>query len=269
LDNDTLDGGDPGAVGDGDDDADTLNGGEGNDTLIGYDEGDTLNGDAGEDEASYATTAYGVDIIINGTDDDVLNAIENLRGSAFPDSLLGDAGRNTIWGGAGDDLIFGHDGGDDLRGEGDDDHIEGDGDGGVGAGFDASDTINGGAGDDNMIGGDSFDPHAALASDTMDGGSGNDILQGGSGPDVLFGNDGSDDLVTHYLPGATPGTGSIIDAMLVGGSFIFPDVDAFVIFLPVTGDSVTHPADKADAELDLLNSPVSDYDTTSDDVLFP
>ena len=106
---------------------DTLNGGDGNDRLAGGRGNDTLNGGAGADEADFsgangavsvnlgAGTAIGVGA--DGTD--TLNSIENIRGSAYNDTLIGDSGANVIRGGGGVDTINGEGGADTLiAGEG-------------------------------------------------------------------------------------------------------------------------------------------------------
>ena len=38
---------------------------------------------------------------------DILTGIENLRGSAFADTLVGDGGANVLSGGAGEDQLWG------------------------------------------------------------------------------------------------------------------------------------------------------------------
>jgi Ca2+-binding RTX toxin-like protein len=103
---------------------DILSGGLGNDTLDGGAGNDTLDGGAGTDTASYASASAGVLVNLaltaaqnthNAGTDTLLN-IENLRGSAYSDTLLGNIGANTLFGGAGNDLLAGGLGNDTLTG---------------------------------------------------------------------------------------------------------------------------------------------------------
>ncbi|MEO9227543.1 MAG: hypothetical protein ABI216_01140, partial [Devosia sp.] len=126
--------------------ADTLTGGEGDDWLIGGAGADTLNGGNGSDGVSYETATAAVIASLTApagnTGDaagDTYSSIENLKGSAYGDTLRIGATAGTVWGGAGDDNIYGGAGNDTLYGEDGSDWISG------GAGADA---IDGGAGDD-------------------------------------------------------------------------------------------------------------------------
>jgi Ca2+-binding RTX toxin-like protein len=92
---DVLDGG----LGD-----DTLEGGAGNDNLIGGAGDDNLAGGAGTDAVSYEFAAGGVTVNLavttaqdtGGAGVDTLATIENVRGSAFADTLAGDRAANRI-----------------------------------------------------------------------------------------------------------------------------------------------------------------------------
>ena len=101
--------------------ADTLDGGNGNDTLRGGAGDDSLTGGSGRDMADYSDATSGVSVTLGtpggalgsssggGLGNDTLAAdIENLRGSAFDDTLTGSffVG-NVIEGGNGNDLIQG------------------------------------------------------------------------------------------------------------------------------------------------------------------
>ncbi len=74
-----------------------------------------LNGGTGTDTVSYATAASGVTIslalgtaqITGGSGSDTLVSIENLKGSAFDDTLVGNDGANSLDGGAGQDSLTG------------------------------------------------------------------------------------------------------------------------------------------------------------------
>jgi Ca2+-binding RTX toxin-like protein len=206
---------------------DTLNGNDGNDTLDGGAGSDTLNGGNGADTASYASSSVAVIVDLSLTaqtgagdpNGDILQSIENLRGSGFDDTLYGNTGKNWIWGGAGLDTINGGAGDDQLYGEANNDFLTG----GAGA-----DLLDGGAGFDTVIytastigvlvdlsrgvglkgdaEGDSLRNIESLwgsntAADTLIGDSadnpffgngGNDILIGGAGNDALDGSDGDD-----------------------------------------------------------------------------
>ncbi len=104
--------------------ANILDGGAGDDGLGGSAGADTLIGGDGVDMADYITSAAKVVVNLNaGTASggyatgDILTGIENLRGSAFNDTLTGDAGANRL------------------------------------SGMDGTDVLNGGAGNDRLIGG--------------------------------------------------------------------------------------------------------------------
>jgi Ca2+-binding RTX toxin-like protein len=150
-------------VGDGGDDTltgnalrDEIHGLGGNDRLggLGADDlldggagDDTLDGGAGSDTASYASADAAVSASLaiagqqatGGAGSDTLLSIENLKGSAFDDTLTGNAGDNELSGLAGNDRLEAGAGNDTLRG--------GDGD----------DTLIGGAGGDVLDGGEGFD----------------------------------------------------------------------------------------------------------------
>lgn len=124
---------------------DSITGGGGNDTIEGGPGGDFLYGGAGIDTLSYAHSAEGVIVTLNGTDgssgsggntgdgkSDLIIGFEYLIGSAFKDTLDGNKADNSIDGGAGNDILAGKDGDDTLFG-------------GLGA-----DDMNGGKGDDTF-----------------------------------------------------------------------------------------------------------------------
>ena len=108
----------------GGDGADTLKGGDGDDVISGGNGDDSLTGNAGQDTLSYQDASGGVtvDLAVKTAQDtggagiDTVRGFENLRGSAFGDTLLGTKGANLIDGGEGDDIITGGLGGDTLTG---------------------------------------------------------------------------------------------------------------------------------------------------------
>ena len=135
-------------------------GGAGNDRLVGGAGVDTLNGGDGRDMADYSSAAAGVTVRLDRNQasndgdgaSDVLNGIEDVRGSAFNDVIFGDAGANTLWGGDGYDVL---------------------------AGFDGDDVIHGGTGAANeLYGGAGNDRYVVEAEDTI-------VEQAGEGVDLV------------------------------------------------------------------------------------
>ena len=110
----------------------TIFGGDGNDTIhagadkdsIGGGRGaDILDGGDGRDTADYGRSALGVAVdLLAGTasggdaSSDTLISIEDLRGSAYADSLGGDNSNNTLNGLDGNDVLTGYGGNDTLNG---------------------------------------------------------------------------------------------------------------------------------------------------------
>ena len=197
---------------------DELRGNDGDDVLEGGGGGDLLVGSNGNDTASYLNALAGVIANLSAsagnTGDaagDTYSSIENLRGSAFADTLTGKSGDNRISGGGGGDRILGLGGNDDLFGnDGDDILIGGAGadDLGGGAGIDTASYETAGAGvvaNLNNPGGNTRDAagdtYSAVENltgsnfaDTLTGKSGSNVLSGGGGGDRIFGLGGSDDL---------------------------------------------------------------------------
>ncbi|MNH53292.1 Bifunctional hemolysin/adenylate cyclase precursor [compost metagenome] len=110
--NDTLTGDAGNNVLKGGDGNDVLSGGNGDDILEGGGGSDRLNGGSGIDAASYESSSVGVFIDLTTgkafgghATGDILNSIENIRGSRFADEIKGDANANHIDAGAGDDWI--------------------------------------------------------------------------------------------------------------------------------------------------------------------
>jgi Ca2+-binding RTX toxin-like protein len=163
---DKLDGGEGDDGLDGGAGNDTLLGGLGKDRLVGGAGADAMDGGGGVDEASYASSAAGVNVsLVQGVagkggdaEGDTLTSIEIVSGSKFADTLTGNAGANILAGMDGDDTL---DGGDGI------------------------DTLTGGAGADHLW-----------------GGAGNDTLIGGEGADVFHFADGFGvDLVSDFKVG--------------------------------------------------------------------
>jgi Ca2+-binding RTX toxin-like protein len=180
--NDTLAGDGGNDLLQGGDGADSLTGADGNDTLDGGAGADVLSGGAGMDRADYTAAPAGVRVDL-GTPatnlgwaaGDTFISVEQIRGSAFADTLIGSGAAETL---------EGMDGNDSLDGAGGANHLSG------GAGNDTlvaaggADLLSGDAGNDSLSGGD--------GGDTLQGGAGNDTLQGGAGADLLDGGGDSD-----------------------------------------------------------------------------
>ncbi|MES2339452.1 MAG: calcium-binding protein [Pseudomonadota bacterium] len=208
--------------------ADTLNGGDGNDVLMGGAGVDTLVGAGGTDWASYEEDAAGVTASLatgTATDGsgsaDTLSTIENLRGSAFADTLTGDAGANRIEGLAGNDMIDGGDGVDVLvGGAGDDiytvdraDRSDGSNDAVVELGGEGSDLVRSWSNylyvhanvEDIQLLGTARIAQGNADHNRLIGNAQNNILDGAGGSDTFWGYAGND---TYYFDtlGDTIGT---------------------------------------------------------------
>ena len=130
-----------------------------------------------------AAGGAGSDILIGGSHDDIL------YGGGGDDILYGGAGHNDLYGGEGNDTLYAGNAGDHLYGDAGNDHLYG------GAG---NDFLDGGAntfatdgGGNHLYGGAGNDVLVFHQGDTIDGGSGTDMLlvKGGS-VDALFDSDG-------------------------------------------------------------------------------
>jgi Ca2+-binding RTX toxin-like protein len=199
---------------------DTLTG-DGNDNVIeGGNGSDTLVGGGGTDTASYAGATTGVTVSLGlqgaiqntvGAGSDNLSGFENLRGSAFNDSLTGDAGANLISGGAGNDTLS-----PGTTTVGISDVLDG-GDGSDTASFafsapDISATLYAGADGVAVTQGNGFQIATLRNIENLTGGSGNDILTGDSNANVIEGGlgndflDGGDGIDTVSFTGSTAAT---------------------------------------------------------------
>jgi Ca2+-binding RTX toxin-like protein len=204
----------------------TVSGNGGNDIVSGGNDtaADTINGGSGTDTVTYAERGAGVDVSLDGVDNDgqgaegdnVLN-VENVIGGGGADTIVGNASVNRLNGGGGADDVNGGGNNDVLVAGADGDDLVG----GAGTG-DRADysaqlagltiTLDGNANDpggdnvqtENVTGGDGNDTitgsgaantlAGGLGNDTLNGGLGNDNLNGGLGNDDLFGAGGADTL---------------------------------------------------------------------------
>lgn len=186
---------------------DTLEGRQGNDTLVGGTGSDTytfrtaglgsinLGTDRIEDSANSSNdtlnfvqfTRSGIDIDIQSTSTQSVGtglsiqlannqAIRNVQGTNFGDTILGNSLDNNISGYDGNDVIRGRNGNDVL------------------SGMDGNDTISGGNGRDHVLGHNDDDVLYSDESWGDDDGQ-NDIVSGGSGYDT-----GNDDGWWYYDP---------------------------------------------------------------------
>lgn len=138
---------------------DELRGGMGFDTLIGGHGADLLRGGLLTDTADYSDSRIGLTVDLGHSANntgiargDRYRDVENLRGSAFDDTLGGDDAANRLMGREGADRLLGRSGADLLIGGVGDDWLEG----GAGA-----DILRGGSGADQFV----F--HAGSGSDTV------------------------------------------------------------------------------------------------------
>ena len=180
---------------------DALYGGTGDDVMEGGADADTLRGGPGVDTASYAQSDAGVEIRLHSgvaqgghAEGDVLDGIENLRGSAFADILGGDGSANRLDGGDGTDWVSyrGSDAAVTVKlrdGTGTGGHAEGD----VIANIE---NIEGSPYSD-VLGGDSLANQMAGGggNDGLWGSSGDDVLEGGAGADRMYGGPDTDTVV--------------------------------------------------------------------------
>ncbi|GBE42298.1 serralysin C precursor [bacterium BMS3Bbin10] len=203
--------------------SDTLNGGDGNDIFFaGLSDGtDFLTGGNGFDILDFSGVGGVVQVnqlagTVTGSsgNDILLDAFEQVIGTAFGDVLSGSHGINILDGGGGDDLIFGNGGIDLLRGgDGNDtifvgtadgvDRYQGDngfdildfsGVGGVVQVNQLAGTVTGSSGNDILL--DVFEEVIGTNfGDVLSGGHGINILRGGGGADQFFGNGGIDLII--------------------------------------------------------------------------
>lgn len=175
----------------GDGSANIIEGGAGN---------DTINGAGGTDTVSYAGAGAAVTVNLatttgqntGGAGTDTITNTENLRGSAYNDTLTGTSGNNVIEGGAGNDTINGQGGTDTLT------YANAAGAVTVSLAV-ATGQNTGGAGTDTVsnfenLTGSMLDDvlTGSTGANTINGGDGNDTIQGGAGNDILNGGNGTD-----------------------------------------------------------------------------
>ena len=191
---------------------DVIFGGAGDDFLAGQGGADHFDGGEGSDMVTYEAADSGVTVLLATTNEFGVNgqhantaaggltgdaagdsyvSIEEIRGSAFGDTIYGATDGTRAELGAGDDVF---DNSDTATGI---DHVDG---------GDGSDTIYTGGGNDTILGGDGDDVIGGEGGDdTIDAGAGNDFINsrngnpsGFAGNDTIDGGAGTD---TYYLVG--------------------------------------------------------------------
>jgi Ca2+-binding RTX toxin-like protein len=203
---------------------------------------DTIDGGAGRDWVLYGNAPGPVTVNLalgtaTGDGDDQLTSIENVRGSAFADSLTGNGEANDFQARAGNDTVSAGGGDDTVHGGQGDDSIDG-GTGqdmarftGVRADYvvtaDASgvftvvDKTAGRDGTDTLVSVERLQfadvtlAASAALGQSLTGTSGNDTLAGGEGQDSIFGLGGNDSLLGG--PGNDLVEGGGGDDSLIGG----------------------------------------------------
>ncbi|MBR0773201.1 calcium-binding protein, partial [Bradyrhizobium diazoefficiens] len=219
---------------------------------------DTLDGGAGIDTANYAASGSGVNVsLATGTgtggdaEGDTLVNFENLKGSAFDDTLEGSSGNNTLTGGAGNDTVSYANAGagvtvslaiqdgvtaqntigagtdilsgfENVSGSDFNDTLTGDSLANILTGNDGNDTLNGGVGADTMLGGLGNDTYVVdNAGDVVDetGGDGTDLVKSSVTFD-LSGSKAIGGIENLTLTGAVAinGSGNALDNVIIGNS---------------------------------------------------
>ena len=172
----------------------TINGGAGADDIYGHEGADFISGGAGNDELDGGD---GQDQIFGGIGEDVLqggSGPDTLYGGAGEDELFGNSDADTLNGGEDADVLRGGSGNDTLNGDAGDDFLHGDS---------GTDTLSGGDGNDELYGSGSLSGDAGddiiEGQGVLDGGAGNDEIRG-QGSDTLLGGSGDDILVANTDP---------------------------------------------------------------------
>ncbi|WP_238365866.1 Ig-like domain-containing protein [Mesobacterium pallidum] len=204
---------------------DLLSGGDGADSIIAGDGDDTVDGGTGRDDVDLGegdnrfadgtdkgvgasdtiVAGGGHDTILSRNGDDSIDAGDgdnSITSGTGADWILTGAGNDTVGAGGGHDTINTGLGADQVNAGGGSDLVEGTGEDDVilGAGNDsylllgafaalAGDTVSGGSG------ADSIDAGVALTAVDLSGGTGADTLVGGAADDRLAGDDGADSIL--------------------------------------------------------------------------
>ncbi|WP_309737102.1 cadherin domain-containing protein [Sphingomonas sp. SORGH_AS_0742] len=197
-----------------------LRGGAGNDTLVGLGGDDTIDGGDGTDTITYVASLTGVTVNLTtnvnlGGDaqDDLIQNVENVTGSAFDDTLTGDANANALLGGDGNDVLAGLGGADTLDGGAGSNTADYSASGAAvsvnlslvnGTYANAGQGVGGDAQGDTLVNiqnviGSAFNDYlyATDSGGVLKGGAGDDVMVAGAGNDVFDGGAGND--LVNYL----------------------------------------------------------------------
>jgi len=238
--NDSLDGGEDADIlyggtgsdnlrgGGGDDDivggtGDTVDGGTGSDAILVDGAGGRFSGGADEDSIFFSTSTFTstFDYVFNMTTG-VVNAAgesytlfenasmgmgdDSVTGTSGANQILGDEGNDTLRGGGGDDDLFGDAGADSLFGDAGRDYLQAaidpDDDTSSNSLFGGSDDdiLDGANGDDSLFGGADDDRLTGFdGNDLLDGGTGNDTLQGGQGNNTYVVDSAGDQVIEAFF----------------------------------------------------------------------
>ena len=214
---------------------DELRGKKGNDLLEGGLGADVIRGGNGIDTATYWQSSAGVAIDLTAdtatggeATGDELDAIENLTGSDFGDTLTGDGEANRLDGLDGNDSLSGLEGDDTLIGGSGADTL----DGGGGSDWAIYDTDNDitvstaevlaqatGRGLDLLV--DIENLQSGAGDDSLTGDTGANILDGGDGDNMLVGDDGDDLLIQGSFASATIEGGDGVDTLALGDGGLY------------------------------------------------
>ena len=231
---------------------DILQGNQGEDTLVGGIGSDTIDGGIGSDTADYSGSSAAVLIdlknnIFSGGDatGDSLIGIENVKGSAFNDTIQGFSGNNTIEGGNGNDSLRGNSGEDYLKGGSGNDTLQGGSGNDILVGGSGADIFEGNSGQDTAdysdsngainvnlatrsgIGGDAQGDRltsienliGSKFNDTLVGSGKNNVFDGGTGVDSISGGSGRDTITyanSRNGINLSLSTGIVIDGDILG-----------------------------------------------------
>jgi Ca2+-binding RTX toxin-like protein len=186
---------------------DKINGLGGNDIIEGKGGADILDGGAGIDTVSYASSAAGVTVTLNGAtatigsggdaQGDSIKNFENIIGSGFNDTLTGNGAANVIDGGAGADTMAGGAGNDTYV-------VDNAGDTIIEAASAGTDLVKAsityslaGSNLENLTltGSGNINATGNTLANILTGNSGNNRLDGGAGADTMVGGLGDDTYV--------------------------------------------------------------------------
>ncbi|NFV79014.1 tandem-95 repeat protein, partial [Magnetospirillum aberrantis] len=177
--------------------SDYLSGNAGDDVLNGGAGADVLKGGSGTDTADYSDSSAGVNVYLGAGDG---NGYSGSGGTGTGGDAQGDTYNSieNVNGSAHDDYVYGAAGGTTANlGDGNDTF-----DNSEASNVVASDTVDGGAGNDLIYTGNGDDLLiGGSGNDTLYGEAGNDTLIGGTGDDVMYGGDGSDTFLFDFDSG--------------------------------------------------------------------